>query len=149
MTDINAIKLTGKDCASEIEVTEFNRKCKDKNLKIINFVVTDEEHEILSLTAKVSFVFSTNKKTYNNIIEGYEDLVTNEDTLEYIHDTMYSLNLTKFEQHEESRQVLMSTNGPIIYKTTDDNYWGSRVPEFDGQNLAGQMLVDIREYLKE
>ena len=71
--------------------------------------------------------------------------------IKYNHEIMFTLISDKFNFNIEAKEVLMNTkdyNG-IYYKTDNDNYWGSRVPEFDGQNVAGQMMVELREsYLK-
>ena len=60
---------------------------------------------------------------------------------------MHMLNFDKFEQNLDAQRVLMDTTEPLIYKS-NDNYWGSPVPEFTGGNLMGRILVNIREQFK-
>ena len=58
MNGIISQKRSGTNAASEEEIAEFDSQCKELGVETINVQVTDEEHELLSLTAHVPFVFS-------------------------------------------------------------------------------------------
>jgi len=142
METFEAIKRTGKGAASAEEIQKFDDTYS--NLHRVDVIVTDDEHEVLSADAEVPFKYVHNNKIYKTVMEGYNDLITDSDTIHKIHSVMVTLNLNKFEQNGEARRILLSTkNHIIVYKTENDNYWGSRVPEFDGENWVGKLLTDI------
>lgn len=151
-------KQTGDGAASTKEIKEFNNYCEKNNAKVVKICVTDEEHELLSLDANTPFISSENGRLYNTVMEGYNEIILENtivqfDTIpitKYNREIMTTLILDKFNNNIEAKQILMSTSNYdiICYKTNDDNYWGSRVPEFDGQNIAGQLMVELRNYYK-
>lgn len=144
--EITAQKLTGEGAASAEKIEEYEKYCKDNELELVRFSVSDEEHELLSLDSKTPFMISKNTKVYNTVMEAYYDTVDfSQQNETNIYAQMFVLISDKFDQNKEAKKVLMSTFGPIVYKTDDDNYWGSRVPEFDGQNIAGQIMVELRD----
>lgn len=144
------IKITGTDAAANDEIEQFHQEFKDK--KIVSVIVTDDEHELLSLDANTQFTYVENDKViiYNSIMEGLKDLTDDDTNLDQIHHILYMLSKAKFEQHQEAKKILMSIKdgAVIVYKTENDNYWGSQVPQFDGKNLAGIMLMQLREEFK-
>tara|TARA_B100001093_G_C26839783_1_gene1019999 strand:+ start:458 stop:904 length:447 start_codon:yes stop_codon:yes gene_type:complete len=144
-----AIKTTGIGAVSNNDIEEFNREFTDNDdYQTVEIIVTDDEHEILSPNYNLEFEFG--EKKYNTIVEAFNDSITDDSTIEFLHTIMHSINLNKFEQNELAKNVLLSTKDSIIYyKADNDNYWGSRVPEFDGRNELGKILVEIRDYIKE
>jgi len=139
-------KQTGEDAASCSEIEEFNIFCEKLNADTFTIYVSDEEHEILSLDSKRPFLVSKNAKVYSTVMEAYYDTVDlSKQDEKNIYIEMLVLISEKFDQNKEAKKVLMSTTGIIVYKTEDDNYWGSRVPEFDGQNIAGEIMVKLRD----
>jgi ribA/ribD-fused uncharacterized protein len=55
--------------------------------------------------------------------------------------------LAKFSQHEELRQLLLSTgDAKIIEHTENDDYW-SDGGDGSGTNMLGRILVEVREQL--
>jgi len=134
------------------EIADFNDCCAENDLEQLNVCVTDDEHEVLSLDSTLPFIASENGQLYNTVMEAYneiimENTVTQLDSKQYTefnYGTMFVLLSDKFNYNIEAKQVLMSTSGQIVYKTDNDNLWGSKVPEFDGQNIAGQIMTDLR-----
>jgi len=56
--------------------------------------------------------------------------------------------LAKFTQHEELRQLLLSTgNAALIEHTENDDYWGDG-GDGTGKNMLGRLLVEIRGRLR-
>ena len=141
-------KRTGEGSSTSKDMEEFDRYCHENEYEMMQFNVTDEEHELLSLDSKTPFLISKNGKVYNTVMEAYNDIIEDDDkmNLNYIYAQMFVLISDKFDQNEEARNVLMSTRGYIIYKTENDNCWGSRVPEFDGLNIAGEIMVELRDF---
>ena len=146
-----AIKLSK---VNKQEYAEFKDLCGKHDIPILKVVVTDDEHEILSLDATVPFSYLDIK--YENVMDAYNKLImrpsdkTNSENVRL----MYLLNYAKFTQNDECRRVLCETNGRIIYKQTvaddtTDVFWGMTVPEFIGDNYAGDIMCEIREELKE
>ena len=63
-------------------------------------------------------------------------------------DIMREVVLAKFQQHEDIRNVLLSTgNEEIVEKTTDDYYWGCGL-DGTGKNMLGIILMEVRETLR-
>lgn len=53
----------------------------------------------------------------------------------------------KFNDHQELRDLLISTGQrPIIEATTDDHYWGEG-SRGDGRNMLGVILMELRDLL--
>jgi len=148
-------KQTGVKAASAEEIEEFNKFCEDTKTTMFKVCVTDDEHDVLSLDANTPFIASDNGRLYNNVMEGYNEIMLentvtqfehDQPNTKYNHEIMFTLISDKFSFNSEAKQVLMNTKDydGIYYKTDNDNYWGSRVPEFDGQNVAGQMMAELR-----
>jgi N-glycosidase YbiA len=56
---------------------------------------------------------------------------------------------TKFTQHEEIRQTLLSTgDAKLVEHTENDNYWGDG-GDGSGKNMLGQILMRIRSELRQ
>jgi ribA/ribD-fused uncharacterized protein len=56
--------------------------------------------------------------------------------------------LAKFTQHEDIRQILLSTgDAKIVEHTENDSYWGDG-GDGSGKNMLGQILMQVREELK-
>jgi ribA/ribD-fused uncharacterized protein len=64
-------------------------------------------------------------------------------------DIMRQAVLAKFTQHEQLRELLLSTGeATIVEHTANDRYWGDG-GDGTGQNMLGQILMDIREHLRQ
>ncbi len=62
---------------------------------------------------------------------------------------MRSAVLAKFTQHEEIRQVLLSTgDAKLVEHTTNDNFWGDG-GDGSGQNWLGRILMEVRQTLHD
>lgn len=56
--------------------------------------------------------------------------------------------LAKFAQHEELREMLLSTrDAKIIEHTENDDYWGDG-GDGRGKNMLGRILMEVREQLR-
>jgi ribA/ribD-fused uncharacterized protein len=54
----------------------------------------------------------------------------------------------KFSQHEDIRQLLLSTgDAKIVEHTENDSYWGDG-GDGSGKNMLGRILMEVREELK-
>ncbi|HZU38866.1 MAG TPA: NADAR family protein [Gemmataceae bacterium] len=54
----------------------------------------------------------------------------------------------KFSQHDDIRQVLLSTgDAKIVEHTEKDSYWGEG-GDGSGKNMLGRILMEVREELK-
>jgi ribA/ribD-fused uncharacterized protein len=55
---------------------------------------------------------------------------------------------SKFKQHDDIRNILLSTgDAKIVEHTENDSYWGDG-GDGSGKNMLGQILMEIREELK-
>lgn len=64
-------------------------------------------------------------------------------------DVMRRAVLAKFSQHETARETLLGTgDAEIIENAPRDYYWGCG-SKGTGQNKLGQILVEVREMLRE
>lgn len=51
----------------------------------------------------------------------------------------------KFIQHDDIRQILLSTgDAKIVEHTVNDSYWG----DGSGTNMLGQILMEVRDALR-
>jgi N-glycosidase YbiA len=51
----------------------------------------------------------------------------------------------KFEQHDDLRAILLSTNGALIVEhTASDAYWGDG-GDGSGRNMLGELLMEVRD----
>jgi ribA/ribD-fused uncharacterized protein len=51
----------------------------------------------------------------------------------------------KFNQHDDIRQILLSTgDAKIVEHTENDSYWGDG-GDGSGKNMLGRILMEIRE----
>jgi N-glycosidase YbiA len=64
---------------------------------------------------------------------------------EGVRDTIMAIALsTKFQQHEEPRQVLLSTgNSRLVEHTPNDSYWADG-GDGSGRNRLGELLMELR-----
>lgn len=54
----------------------------------------------------------------------------------------------KFTQHDNIREVLLSTvDAKIVEHTENDNYWGDG-GDGSGKNMLGKILMEVREELR-
>lgn len=54
----------------------------------------------------------------------------------------------KFQQHDEIRQILISTGDAVLVEHTEnDSYWGDG-GDGSGKNMLGRLLMEVREELK-
>lgn len=57
--------------------------------------------------------------------------------------------LLKFKSHEDIRAILLATGDQLIVENTPvDNYWGCG-KDGKGKNRLGQILMEVREILRE
>lgn len=64
-------------------------------------------------------------------------------------DVMREAVLAKFTQHPDIRATLLSTGeAHLIEHTTNDDYWADG-GDGSGQNRLGQILMEVREHLRE
>ena len=57
--------------------------------------------------------------------------------------------LAKFTQHDDLRELLLSTgDAKIVEHTERDDYWGDG-GDGRGKNMLGRILMDVREKLRE
>ena len=62
---------------------------------------------------------------------------------------MYDAVWAKFTQHEDLKALLLSTgDAKLIEHTVNDSYWGDG-GDGSGKNMLGQILMKVREKLKE
>lgn len=55
----------------------------------------------------------------------------------------------KFTQHDDIRQILLSTgDAKIVEHTENDSYWGDG-GDGSGKNMLGRILMEVREELKK
>ena len=63
--------------------------------------------------------------------------------------TMREAVRAKFEQHEQLRELLLSTgDAKLVEHTENDDYWGDG-GDGSGRNMLGQILMDVRRELRE
>ena len=61
---------------------------------------------------------------------------------------MHEAVLAKFTQHDDLREILLSTgDAEIVEHTTNDRYWGDG-GDGRGQNRLGKILMRVREELR-
>lgn len=64
-------------------------------------------------------------------------------------EVMYQAVLTKFRTHEKIRDLLLSTGSEtIVENAKGDFYWGCG-QDGSGQNKLGQILMEVRDRLRE
>ena len=64
-------------------------------------------------------------------------------------DIMREAVLAKFQQHDDLREMLLSTgDADIVEKTTRDYYWGCG-NKGTGKNMLGIILMEVRETLQQ
>jgi hypothetical protein len=64
-------------------------------------------------------------------------------------DIMRKAVLRKFETHADIREVLLSTgDAPIVENAPGDYYWGCGA-DGSGKNMLGQILMEVREILRD
>lgn len=63
-------------------------------------------------------------------------------------DVMREVVRAKFNQHEDIKQILLSTkNAYLVEHTVNDSYWGDG-GDGSGKNMLGKILMEIREELR-
>ncbi len=61
---------------------------------------------------------------------------------------MYDIVYAKFNQHEELKNLLLSTTDSILIEHTEnDHYWGDG-GDGSGKNRLGKILVKVRDKIK-
>jgi ribA/ribD-fused uncharacterized protein len=62
---------------------------------------------------------------------------------------MYKAVYAKFTQHQELKELLLSTGeARLVEHTRNDHYWGDG-GDGSGKNMLGKILMRVREELKE
>lgn len=62
---------------------------------------------------------------------------------------MFEVVLAKFKQHEELKELLISTEGAeLIEHTENDHYWGDG-GNGEGKNKLGKILMKVRDKLRK
>ncbi|BDD06787.1 NADAR family protein [Aureibacter tunicatorum] len=62
---------------------------------------------------------------------------------------MYEVVMAKFSQHEELRELLLSTkDSKLVEHTENDDYWGDG-GDGTGKNRLGKILMKVRENLRD
>ena len=63
-------------------------------------------------------------------------------------DIMYKINMIKYTQHDDAKQLLLSTGDKYLEETNwwKDDFWGVYIGK--GKNMLGKVLMKIREELK-
>ncbi len=55
----------------------------------------------------------------------------------------------KFQQHEDLRELLLSTGeARLVERTTNDSYWGDG-GDGSGKNMLGRILMQVRKELRD
>lgn len=63
-------------------------------------------------------------------------------------DVMRRAVRAKFEQHEDLRELLLSTgDSKLVEHTANDSYWGDG-GDGSGKNMLGRILMDLRDGLR-
>lgn len=63
-------------------------------------------------------------------------------------EVMYKALLAKYTQHEDLKQILLSTgDSEIIEHTANDTYWADG-GDGSGKNVLGKLLMKVREEIK-
>ena len=146
-------ETTTTPLASEV-IKKINNVCEEKKLEFENFIVTDNEHDILSIDAYTPFYITIANEylKYDTVTAAFNDLTSRFKLKSNVdvycsYKIMYMVNLFKFIQNKEAQKLLLETNYPIIYKNSSDLYWGMSVPEFKGCNVMGEIYNSIRNDL--
>lgn len=64
------------------------------------------------------------------------------------YNVMLEVNLAKYEQNEDIKQILLSTNNSYLYENSPyDSIWGVGKDHM-GQNLLGKVLMEVRQKLQ-
>lgn len=64
-------------------------------------------------------------------------------------DVMREAVLLKFSQHDDLRELLLSTGEQkLVEHTENDSYWGDG-GDGKGKNMLGQILMEVRKRLKD
>ncbi len=64
-------------------------------------------------------------------------------------DVMRTALRLKFEQHEFLKDLLLATEDrEIVEYSNSDSYWGCG-PNFDGENMLGKLLMELRSVLRD
>jgi hypothetical protein len=95
-------------------------------------------------------------KALGRLVKGYND----EDWNKVRYDVMYQANLLKYTQNEDLKKKLLETGDKILVEVNPrDNIWGIGMDEnnpdildeskWNGQNLLGKVLMDVRNKLRE
>jgi len=56
--------------------------------------------------------------------------------------------LAKFTQHEDLKQLLLSTGDRVIFRHAGDEYWADKM-DGTGQNHIGKIMMVVRTMLQE
>ena len=117
------------------------------NINYDEIIVTDYEYQILSIDNKSPIRLNNSKIVYDSVLEAYTYLSSYNKKDNY--KLMYYLNYEKFRTYKHAKDILCSTdNKYIVYKSNDD-YLGMSVPEFEGENIVGQILQIVRHNIQE
>ena len=124
-----AWKTTGVNCMNDVHAAMLDEACPNA----MHIIVDDDQHAELSPTASTSFVFQG--RVYSSVLDAYHHADPT---------ALFDILYARYAQDQSFRILLDSTTALLVHKSTDQML-GSRVPEFDGQNQVGRMLVQIRD----
>ena len=123
------------DLVVAVKITPSYRALGMTHISLVT--VDDEEHAILNPDSLTSFEFRGH--LYTSVMQAYNTAADES--------ALYDILLQRSVQDSLFRTVLLSTTGFIVHKSSNQ-FLGTRVPEFDGQNLMGKFLVNLRDELQ-
>ena len=152
ISKINSINTINNVRLSKYKYFHFNNdnhtNINDNyNINYDEIIVTDYDYQILSIDNKSPIKLNNSKIVYDSVLEAYTYLSSCNKKDNY--KLMYYLNYEKFKTYKHAKDILCSTdNKYIVYKSSDD-YLGMTVPDFEGENIVGQILQIVRHNIQE
>lgn len=138
-----AIKLSGDNSASELEKQQFNEKYGEEN--IVKVIVDDDQHSYLNPETKISL--QIDNQQFDSVLTAYHTLYDpNENHLSPINiNLLQEIIQKRYDQDIKFQKMLQETTGHIIVHKSDNQELGSNVVNFDGLNIVGQIMQEVRD----